>query len=192
MTRTVDDPTRQRIAQRLRSARISRNLSQRDLAERLQISHDTLSNYEQGKRVPPLSFLMHYADMLGVDVTYFFLEADSCFFYEEQREALALLSSLSPQMIDFVVAFVQLASRHERHRRWHFDGEERLVAYLERELSIHIDEPIESLVSFVSLMLMTLGFQERNEQVERLIQRMGARGHRLVVVFRAMMEEHSS
>jgi hypothetical protein len=39
---------------------------------------------------------------------------------------------------------------------------------------------------------MTLGFQERNEQVERLIQRMGARGHRLVVVFRAMMEERRS
>lgn len=192
MTRYVDDETRQRIAHRLRSARISRNLSQRDLAERLQISHDTLSNYELGKRVPPLSFLMQYAEMLSVDVTYFFLEAESCYFYDEQRETLALLSSLSPQMIGFVITFVQLASRHEKQRRWNFDAEERLITYLEREMSINIDEPVESLVSFVSLMLMTLGFQERNEHVERLIQRMGARGHKLVMVFRAMMEERRS
>jgi transcriptional regulator with XRE-family HTH domain len=67
-----DKEFREFFGKRLRSARLTANLSQKGLAYRLQIGQDTISNYERGKVLPNILILFQLADVLSVDVSYFF------------------------------------------------------------------------------------------------------------------------
>lgn len=48
--------------------RIKHGLSQSDLAEKLSVSQNTISQYESGKRTPRTKQLSHIAEILGCSV----------------------------------------------------------------------------------------------------------------------------
>ena len=62
------------IAQKLKTLRKGRKLSQQELSERLNLSRATISNYETGRRSPHLSELRRFAEFYGVSLDYFGVE----------------------------------------------------------------------------------------------------------------------
>ena len=48
--------------------RLEHGMSQEDLAKKLSLSQNTISQYESGKRNPHVKSLAYIANMLGVDV----------------------------------------------------------------------------------------------------------------------------
>ena len=56
------------IGKNIRAARVWRGLTQEELAERLHVSRQTVSNYETGRSRPDVEMLLCAAEQLGVDV----------------------------------------------------------------------------------------------------------------------------
>ena len=50
----------------LKSARVNKNLTQAEAAKRLEISVDTLSNYERGKSFPDVPVIKRMEDLYGI------------------------------------------------------------------------------------------------------------------------------
>ena len=50
----------------LKSARVNKNLTQAEAAKRLEISVDTLSNYERGKSYPDVPIIKRMEDLYGI------------------------------------------------------------------------------------------------------------------------------
>jgi len=59
---------RELLGSRIRQWRQRRHLSQSELAERSGVTQSTLSNYENGKREPAVSILIHIAEVLDVSL----------------------------------------------------------------------------------------------------------------------------
>jgi Zn-dependent peptidase ImmA (M78 family)/DNA-binding XRE family transcriptional regulator len=59
------------IGAKIRQARKLRGLSQRDLAERLPVSDQTVSKYEREESLPDSARLVEIADALNIDLSYF-------------------------------------------------------------------------------------------------------------------------
>lgn len=59
------------LSQKLKSARISRKISQKTLAEALGVSRATVSLWESGKAVPPVQYLRKYQEIFGFEKGYF-------------------------------------------------------------------------------------------------------------------------
>lgn len=59
------------IGDKLRTLRRGRKLTQQELAERMDLSRATISNYEVGRRSPHLSELRRFATFYGVSLDYF-------------------------------------------------------------------------------------------------------------------------
>ena len=55
---------------RIRDLREDTDLTQARLAEKLGMHKTTYTNYEQGKREPPFSFIIRLADFYGVSCDY--------------------------------------------------------------------------------------------------------------------------
>lgn len=53
----------------LRQYRIDNGLTQADLAGKLSVSQNAISQYEAGKRHPPISRIAHIAKVLGCSVS---------------------------------------------------------------------------------------------------------------------------
>ena len=58
------------IADRMKSLRDERGLSQSDVARALNVNRMTINNYENGKRTPDIEFAMNCADFFEVTVEY--------------------------------------------------------------------------------------------------------------------------
>ena len=56
------------IGKNIRAARVRRDMTQDDLAERLHVSRQTVSNYETGRSRPDVEMLLAAAKELEVDV----------------------------------------------------------------------------------------------------------------------------
>ena len=56
------------IAKNIRNLRMAKNLTQDDLAEKLFVTRQTVSNYETGKSRPDVDMLVRIAEVLGVDI----------------------------------------------------------------------------------------------------------------------------
>ena len=56
------------IAKNIRSLRTSQNMTQDDLAEKLFVTRQTVSNYETGKSRPDVEMLARIAEVLKTDV----------------------------------------------------------------------------------------------------------------------------
>lgn len=56
------------IGKNIRAARVRRSMTQDELAERLHVSRQTVSNYETGRSRPDVEMLLSAAEQLGVDV----------------------------------------------------------------------------------------------------------------------------
>lgn len=72
------------IGSKLKTLRKGRKLTQLELAERLDLSRATISNYEVGRRTPHLSELHRFAEFYGVGLDYFGVDT--------QDESFELLS----------------------------------------------------------------------------------------------------
>ena len=59
------------IGKKLKTLRKGRGLSQQQLAEKMEISRASISNYEVGRRSPHLSELRRFADFYGVGLDFF-------------------------------------------------------------------------------------------------------------------------
>ena len=59
------------IGSKLKTLRKGRKLTQFELAEKLELSRATISNYEVGRRTPHLSELRRFAEFYGVSLDYF-------------------------------------------------------------------------------------------------------------------------
>ena len=55
---------------RIRDLREDADLTQDQLVQRLQMHKTTYTNYEQGKREPPFSFIIQLAEFYGVSIDY--------------------------------------------------------------------------------------------------------------------------
>lgn len=56
------------LAVKIRQYRIENGLTQKELAERLNSSQNTISNYEKGIRTPTVKKLLEIANLLGCSV----------------------------------------------------------------------------------------------------------------------------
>ena len=59
------------FGEKLKSLRISRNMTQEELADALDTSKQVISRYETNQRSPKIDIVQQYADRLGVPLTYF-------------------------------------------------------------------------------------------------------------------------
>lgn len=64
------------FAQRLRTLRIEKNLTQQELADMIGTVKSTISQYETCKREPVLSILIKLANALDVSIPYLIGESD--------------------------------------------------------------------------------------------------------------------
>ena len=58
------------IGEKLKSLREAYNMSQKEVASKLNISNTALSNYEKNLRDPDITFIIAYAHLLGLPPTY--------------------------------------------------------------------------------------------------------------------------
>lgn len=86
----------------LRLIRVFYDLSQKDLAEKLQISKSYLSEIESGKKQPSLSILQSYSEVFSIPVS-------SILFFSEQieenpkhRKVKNVISSKVLAILDFI------------------------------------------------------------------------------------------
>lgn len=63
--------TDEKIANKIKTLRKTRGLTQEQLAEKLGVQRATISNYEIGRRSPHIKELEKIADVLGVPFEYF-------------------------------------------------------------------------------------------------------------------------
>ncbi len=66
-----------KLAERLKSLRLEKNLKQEEVAKELKIAVRTYCRYEYGEREPNASVLWRMADFFGVTIDYLVGRADS-------------------------------------------------------------------------------------------------------------------
>ena len=59
------------LSKKLKSARISRKISQQTLADTLGVSRTTLSAWENGETIPPVQYLRKYQELFAFQKGYF-------------------------------------------------------------------------------------------------------------------------
>lgn len=103
--------------QRLRSARMARNLSQSDLARRADLQASAVSHFETGTRKPSFDNLRRLADALRVTTDYLLGRSDlmdaSAAAVDRLHRHYAGLSSEHQEMAD---DFVQMLARKARQK----------------------------------------------------------------------------
>jgi len=67
-TKATNMQLRQRVARRLRDARVAQNLSQEDLAEKLGVAPESVSRFERGRSPLSLELLGRASRVLGVPI----------------------------------------------------------------------------------------------------------------------------
>lgn len=60
-----------KIAKKLRQARVEAALSQKDLADSLKLSDRTISAYEKGRAIPPIDTLQSISNLTHKSINYF-------------------------------------------------------------------------------------------------------------------------
>ena len=64
------EKTRNKLPERLLSLRKEANLTQKELADKLQLNSVTYLYYEKGQREPPIDLLITFAEFYSVTVDY--------------------------------------------------------------------------------------------------------------------------
>ncbi|HEM4054315.1 TPA: helix-turn-helix domain-containing protein [Streptococcus suis] len=112
------------IGQRIKDFRLSRNMTQKELAKRIGMGDTTIANYEKGFRSPKKDTLFDLADVFGVSI-------DDLF---PQRTPTAP-NSLVEQISDKVV-YLDQKLKEPRHSAWISHGE-RLLSEQEKENTVN-------------------------------------------------------
>ncbi len=58
------------LGQRIKELRLEKGLTQKEVAERLKVTHAAIGNYENGKREPQIDDLILLADFFDVSIDY--------------------------------------------------------------------------------------------------------------------------
>ena len=61
----------------LKAARVNANLTQRELAEKLNVTIDTVLNWENGRSEPKLSQLRQISELSGIPMDFIFVPDES-------------------------------------------------------------------------------------------------------------------
>ncbi|RRN51696.1 XRE family transcriptional regulator [Streptococcus suis] len=112
------------IGQRIKDFRLSRNMTQKELAKRIGMGDTTIANYEKGFRSPKKDTLFDLADVFGVSI-------DDLF---PQRTPTAP-NSLIEQISDKVV-YLDQELKEPRHSAWISHGE-RLLSEQAKENTVN-------------------------------------------------------
>jgi transcriptional regulator with XRE-family HTH domain len=84
------------------------------LAQRLGVGQDTISHYEKGQSQPNIVMTYYLAEILAVDVNYFFpIQAN-----DADDDTLALLQSLSRVSYNYILQFIEHAARGQQQQRF--------------------------------------------------------------------------
>lgn len=105
------------IATALKDLRLEANLTQKELAKKLNIGQSTIAQYEKGEREPTVHNLTLYCDFFGVTVDYLLGRKDetpasvhaptTSEHTEAERELLTLFRELSPYLQDLTLQTVR-------------------------------------------------------------------------------------
>lgn len=87
-----------KIANILKSLRIKENLTQEELANKMNISRSTIGMYEQGKRTPPPDVLELFADYFNVDMNYITGKTDEEYYLDLQTRQIAQEIKDNPEL----------------------------------------------------------------------------------------------
>jgi transcriptional regulator with XRE-family HTH domain len=101
------------VGEKLRKLRLEAGLSQRDLAQRLELSHQQIQKYERGDNALPLERIRPFAQALGVAPA-------ALAFPEVDWVAAEPASNLSSDHIDLVRLYDALPDRESRKRLLEF------------------------------------------------------------------------
>lgn len=98
------------IAQRIRAARIQRNLTQQDLAEKFDKTSAAISDIERGKTQISASDLILFSELLAKPIEYFFGED---FHDSDIEDIIAMMRRLPPetrkQQLPMMTMFLRMA-----------------------------------------------------------------------------------
>ena len=97
---------------KLKELRKSQNLTLKELALRLEISYQALSNYENSNRQPDYETLIRFADFFNVSVDYLLGHTDkrhlsSSSLTEKEIRLLGAFKGLIPPMQDYILDMVE-------------------------------------------------------------------------------------
>jgi len=98
-----------RVGEKLRALRRNAGLSQRELALRLELSHQQIQKYERGENALPLERIRSYAAVLGVSPS-------SLAFPEDNWMAAEPAPCLSPDRLELLKLYDALPDRESRDR----------------------------------------------------------------------------
>ena len=101
---------------KLKEIRESKGLSQKQLANSLDVSQGSVGNWESGIRQPNFDMLKKIADFFGISTDYFFGESENRFADEKKTNPAILneISSLNEKEKEEVMSFIKfLKTRKE-------------------------------------------------------------------------------
>lgn len=103
------------LGERLAYLRRRENISQKELGDKLNISHYTISSYEKGRSEPSDEIKVRLARYFGVTADYLLGLVDQPYPYDRDEGTLLLPPSLPPEVKEFL---------REALERWEERGEE--------------------------------------------------------------------
>jgi transcriptional regulator with XRE-family HTH domain len=92
------------IGEKIRKARLEKNISQNELTKLINAGKLTISQYERGKSTPNLFILLKIAKALGKPISYFFEEEEDT----ERDELINMIISLSKEERKVIKGFINM------------------------------------------------------------------------------------
>ena len=103
------------FASRLSALRHEHGLSQKEVAARLGISPQSCSHYENGRRVPDIFMLYHFAKLYHVSMEYLLGETSEKISAFLPASSIRSLSQLSPEGLAFATEYLHFLAYRRRH-----------------------------------------------------------------------------
>ena len=102
---------------KLKTLREQNNLTQRSLAEKINVTHGAIGNWEMGKRDPDISTLVKIAEYFGVSIDYLVghssepydvsTPAPSDEYTDAEKRVIAAYRTLVPGMQDYILEMIE-------------------------------------------------------------------------------------
>jgi transcriptional regulator with XRE-family HTH domain len=112
----VPDPVDVHVGARIRARRLLIGMNQETLADRLGLTFQQVQKYEGGANRVSASRLSRIADILGVDVDYFFIGLDGESGRADAREEAARERLQRPEAIDLIRSYYAIGDEQVRRR----------------------------------------------------------------------------
>jgi transcriptional regulator with XRE-family HTH domain len=97
------------IGDRIKRLRTNKDMKQRHLAEKLSVSDGTISNWENGRRMPAISDLKRIAELFNVKLNYFDLDDQTTYDQIDESNSIAMNQSIDCMHHGFIVSPLEQA-----------------------------------------------------------------------------------